>query len=591
MSPSVDLPLGLLAATVLACGLAALALARWPRWQRWERRWGGAWLEGAMLLLLLGCSAWFTATTIAVRTPELLPACGDLGEYLAYTARFVDPEHGALSAYRYPLQPAIAAALCRLLGLTPASGTMAVAIGAATLVPGALYLLGRLLAPKPVALAGALLVLASPAWVAMLGRPSDYMLSGLLQLVVMAAVVAALQRAGPWRLLGAGLALAALMASTPKALTMLLLALPLLVLAVLVHHVRQPARLALALLGLAAPLALCWWLFSTIDWELRSLEHATIRVLEYAWHEVGHPVSKLQFPEVIRASGVEGYWVVGRADALSNLHRTIAFLRHVPGVAPDAFQGRALLAEALRSGLGLASLAWLVLVVPGVVAVARLRDAGWRAKVGWALAAGFLAVSLATQAQALTFIVPHERYLLALALALPLLVVVGMSALARLAIPPARRLQLAWLPVLVLALVLLGLGSGGLGADARARVASGALHRDEVSGRPLAELAALQPSLAPGDQVVDLTLEGLAVASLLQAHPILVARPWTIAVDADGALQPVAPHSGGRRILVDPCRGDGPPSPTIGRLQHEVRYKRISPCIFEDSQPERPLTL
>jgi hypothetical protein len=591
MPPTHDLALTLLAATVLACGLAGLALARWPRWQRWEKRWGSAWLEGAMVLLVLGCSVWLTASTLAARNPQMLPACGDLGEYLAYTARFVDPAWGALSAYRYPLQPALAATLCDLLGLTPAAGTMAVAIAAAASVPLALYLLGRLLAPGPVAAAGALLVLATPAWIGMLSRPSDYMLSGLLQILALAAVVAALQRAGPWRLAGAGLTLAALMASTPKALGLLLLALPLLLLVALLRHARQPARLALGLLGLAAPLVLCWWLFSTVDWELRSLEHATIRVVEYAWHEVGFPVSKLQFPEVVRSSGVDGYWVVGQADALTNLPRTIAFLRHVPQLVPPEFHGRALLEQALRSGLGLAALGWLLLLVPGATAIGRLGGRSWRDLSGWALSAAFLGAFLVMQAQALTLIVPHERYLLALALPLPLVVVVGMAALPRLAIAPCRRLRLAWLPVLALVLLLLARHGGALGVDARTTTARQALHHDEASGRPLAELAALRPTLTPQDQVVDLTPEGLAIASLLQAHPTLAWRPWEHAVGTVDPQPPVAPHLGGRRFLVDPCRGAGPPSPDIGLLQLDTRYRRVSPCIYEDVQPELALRL
>jgi len=594
--PRLDLALAVVLGCALLCAAVGVPLARSERWVRWEKRWGGRWLEGGMVALCLGCSAWLTLGLLRVRNPDLLPLCNDLQEYLGYVTRFVDPEYGRLSAYRYPLQPALAAQVCELWGLTPARGMVVVAVGAALGVPLALYALGRQLAPRPVALAGALLVVAAPSWIAMLGRPSDYMLSGLLQVLVLAAVVAALLRPGPWRALLAGVALAVFMASTPKALTLLLLALPALLAALLIRHPRRPALLVGSLLALLAPLALCWWAFSTVDWELRSLEHATIRVLEYAWHDVGYPISKADFPEVGRGEAVEGFWVVGQLEALRRLPDTLRFLLHVPVVAPEAFHGRALLEQALRAGVGLGSMAWLLLVVPAVAAMGVRRTQGWKGWAYGALAAGFLGLALATQVRSLTLILPEERYLIALVMVLPLLMLVGAVALLRLALPAVRSAQLLWLPVLLLVLGLLGRSGGPVGLSSRAVLAD--QHRVSAMHRVFFEdLGSLSGVVAPADQVVDYTPGGLAVASLLGEHPSLQWRPLILRLDHTEAFTPVPANPNGRRFVVDTCDTMSPHEyeyqwgRASGPFAHDRRFVRRGTCIYEDTQPELPLAL
>ena len=589
--PQLDVALGLLIAALVVCTAAAWGLRRWQPWAGLEQRWGGARLEVAMVLGALAWGGWQVAVQLPARNPQLLPICGDMQEYLAYTTRFVDPAFGALSAYRYPLQPALAAGLCRLTGLTPVQGTQAVVLAAAALLPLALYLLGRLLAPRPVALAGALLTVATPAWIGMLGRPSDYMLSSLLMVLALAAVVAALLRGAAWRQLLAGVALAGFMAATPKALTLLLLALPLLLVAVLVRRLPAPKPLLLDLAALAAPLVLTWWVFAGFDWEIRSLEHATIRVLEYAWHEVDFPVSSSMFPEILRGQAVEGYWVVGQGAALWGLPRTIAFLLHVRDYAPAAFQGRALFVAALHSGLGLGSLLWLALVLPALTACGLAPGRGWRCRVGQVLAAAFLGLSLYILARSLTLIQPHPRYLLALASPLLLLAVVGAAACLRWLGPAWRSWQLVWLPVLLVALVVLGRQGGAVGGHARALVAAREQAGDEHPARELRGIAELTDLLRPSDQVVDFTPGGLAIASLLQRHPLLVWRPLGGAL----GLAAVEPNPMGRRFVVDPCEtmnheeyraGWGANS---GLFRRSTRYQRVAWCVYEDTRPELEL--
>ncbi len=589
--PQLDYALAALVFALALCAAAGLGLARWERWRSREARVEGTWLELGLACVALGWGWWQAVAIMAVRNPRWLPICSDMQEYLAYTTRFMDPGLGALSAYRYPLQPALAAAWAQLSGASAAIATQEVALAAAALLPLALYALGRVLAPGPVALAGALLVTASPVWIEQLGRPSDYMLAALLQVLALAAVSWALHRGGPWRQLLAGLALAALMACTPKALTLLLLALPLLLGMILVRELSSPARVGLQLLALLAPLALVWWLYSTISWELRSLEHATIRVLEYAWHEVGSHVSRISFDSVGRSDGPEGYWVVGQAEALWNLPKTVGFLLEVPRHAPQAFEGRSYLAEALRSGLGLGSLAWLALVPVALLGSGPGRPRGWRAWVAWGAAAALLGLALYATARSLTLIRPHPRYLIGLAVLLPPLVPVGAAALVR-CIPSLRDLRLLWLPVPLLALVLLLSGGGPVGAGARALAAEQVGSKDPGSLRALGGVAELVELVQPGDQVVDFTPGGLAVAGLLQLPVELAWRP----LGDPGGIAPVDPHSGGRRFVVDPCETVQRDhyrahwGPHAGLFQRDARFHRRAHCVYEDMQPERGLS-
>ncbi len=601
LAVTLDGPLVALTVAIVLCGGLAWALPRSERFRGWEARLGGWRLEAVLLGCALAFGVWHGFWLLQHRNPFLVPVCGDVAEYLAYTTHFVDDRFGALSAYRYPLQPFLAAGLAHVFDLTPAVATQWLAIAAAMLLPAALYLLGRVLAPGAVSLAGALLVCALPIHVGIFARPSDYMLSSLLWVLALAAVLHALLRPGWWRMPLAGAALAGFMVATPKALTLLLLALPVLLLSSAWRHGRKVWRTGLDLLLLLVPLAVAWAVYSTIDWELRSLEHATIRVLEYAWREVGSPVSVHFFPEIIGSrSGAEGFWVVGHGDALWNLPRTIRFLLHVPRVAPEAWQGQSAFREAVLGDLGLLRDGWLLAVPLACVAPLVQRRRPWRELVHPILAGVILGACLYSQAASLSLVQPHDRYTLPLVVLLPLLMLAGGTALARLPTcrqAAERRSQLAWTPVVLVALCLLVLPSSTVGPDARRDLALHQQHADAHTARPFREVQQFADrTLDPAEQVVDLDSGGLAVAMLLGRHADLQWRPLDDRLEADGTPAPVPPAAG-RRYLVDLCFGIVPSEYELlwGMISERPgdggRLRRVSDCLIEDMRPGEVLDL
>lgn len=578
------LPLG----SVALATAAGWALCRWPRAQRWAA-WEPAWLD---LVLVGAVAALGLGEAIAMHTlanPAWVPMGQDWHDFVLRAGELVSRPHTIQPiANRYPLYPLMGVLWARTVGIDDFQGLMAVSIFAAGLLPAALFLLGRQLAPWPVALAGALPCLRIPVLIAMLGPPTIYVPYALVQVLAMAAGIAALRRGGAWRFLAFGVALALLMGLDAKALVVLGTGVPAGLVAIAWHARRRGWRSVLALAALGAPLALVWVGCGRLGVPIQSLEylvanslvqHAATDGATLQMHpRYGSTLSPREWAEL------HGTWRVGQAGALSGLPRTVRFL--ADGTRGNLPRARRL--DDARRGIGdqiPLPPAWLGACALACLAAGSRRERGESPldhRVGWALAAGFCALLVAVEVAGMVSTTWEARYALTFLCLAPALFLAGLAAVPRIVAAPAwREASLPWIPLLLLAGAWWVGGAGPLGG-ARARDEARALAEERATNSysQLWQLRALRGD--PG--VVDLS--GTWLTQLVLGHARLVDPPGSV-----GGAVALGGLPDARRFVVQPCMFDNARgrwvAPEPGRLEAFAG----SPCIDEDLAPDAPLTL
>lgn len=589
---------------ICVCGLAVVAKS-WlrPAPPRDPWRWGWA-LDAGITVALLALG-WFRVRALQLATnPESLPYGVDFRDYLGYVLAFLEPALSQADNFRYPMFAWLAAQLCRLQDVAPATGAMWVSLGSSAVLPAAIYLLGRQIAPRALAAVAGFWVLQLNPMMQTLGMPSDYIFCSVVQVLMLAAGVWALRRGGWWRFLIFGVASAAMMGATAKGFLLVLPALGFVVLyaAVAVYRGQRHAW-SFPLIWLA-PLVLLWAVYSQHDARYFSLEFQTWNVRQSDL--VARTGRDLPMPEGLgwgprgQAESM-GYWRVGDARSLVALPKVVRFFLQAPGDAP--FRGE--LVGSNRRGLqeiiDSQRLWFLWLMIPGCLGVAAARrrpgdDSGGEGRFAWLIGvifgAGFLGSLLASQWYGVFSLTYNFRYLQPLVVCLPLLVFAGAATLVTLARRPgSRRGELLWLPVAVLAVVVLQ-GAGPLGLEQAVRNGD----KRHVDMPPLAQLVELAEQLGPGDGVADTTWRHLAWYLLWEQDVPLVAVGTMdfvrnqVQVDAQGV-----PWE--RRFFLQDCgRSDTDHSTDwpFGNFEqavaaHPERFSRLNPCVVEDLRPDLPL--
>lgn len=525
-------------------------------------------------LLALGLPAAWGLSRLA--NPGRLYHGQDAHEYLAYTLSFLYPVAGHRSGFRYPLFPWLSAELAEARGLSAFEGTVEVGLFAAGVLPAAIYLLGRQVAPPGLALAAALISPLTPLVLGQVDAPSEYLFCAVLRVLFLAAAAAAARRGGVLRLGAFGLAAALTLSSTPKALVDLCVGLPVVALAGLLHPALAPGpawrRLLAAVAGLVAwgaPLAVAWELHRPIGRDLVSLEAALEKV---RLEEARRPVPQ----SVYRA----GHWRIGDPEALRHLPDTVRSLAGAVG----------------GGGGGQGSkdpLAWLAgrLALPaplGGLALLGPLGALWvegRARWGSALAAALLAAAGLAQVAGLLRAPLSDRYALALGVTLPLAVLAGAAVLPAL-VGRGRVQSATWWALPVVASLILAQAGPLSWAWAQAQARAGHLFVDSNAIPPFARVfGVFQAGLRPGDRVVDATERHLAVALLAPRFSTHVGSQVQerLVVSSGGP-----PTEGGRRFVVGQCAfGFGPSTSDRAAFERWAaeRFTRVEACLWEDPKP------
>ena len=474
---------------------------------------------------------------------------------------------------RYPLYPWLAVGLASLTQVPVHIALMQLNLVAGGLIPAAVYRLGTAIGPRALAVAGGVMALHIPTVATVLGPPTDYLFHGLVHICALSAGIRTLRKGGGWRWLGFGLGLAVLMATSMKSLVFLLVAAPLVALALLSEGRISPKK-ALGHLGLwLAPMVLIWSIYSTIPrWvtEAYTLEYNVYRTQVVVARAHGrnapmptdlgwHPSDEKQ----------RGYWGVGRKNAWSNLDKTLTFLSRGPKHNLDPAVRWADAKQGLSRALHLPHPAWLLLGLAGCLAPMRRRKMDTH--LGPSLATIWLAGITAAHFMGVmaTHFIP--RYALVLLIPGPLLILIGVGL---------KRTAWLWLiPLLTVAAThFSGSVPGRAAIHSAAEVKAGALN-------PHVDFWAVRDGLKSGDTVVDLTGNRLL--------PDLWARSAgrITAIRDERTQVDLYAQQTGRRILVMPgALNLGDPvrqwvGAETGRL-HEIR-----PYVFEDTTPDQGLHL
>lgn len=510
----------------------------------------------------------------------------DVYEYVKYALHVLEPDIARdFSWLRYPFFPWVAAQVSLWMQVTPADGVRMVSVAASALLPLALYGLGRALAPAPVAAVGALATLHLLPVAESLGEANEYSFCVLFQVLCLAAALPVLKHGGRLPHLLLGLAASLFMASTNKALV-ILLPMALAVAARLLYDLVRARRGALVSVGLLVlPLAVTWRLYTPHSKDLLTLEHALYvvevndaskegrmdrRVERLPWNPGAPP-------------GVNGWWRVGDDRSLAHLPDTIRFFAR----SPQSFHWKGVL-EHLSAALGLgARVAWLVpVILAGALA--------WtRGLVPSLLTSGFLSGVVLLQVASLNRAQWQDRYALPFLVTLPVLLAVGAAS-------PFRRLApstglLPWIPLLAAWGILSGPMAGPLAVPALEQ------HLLEVrlSGSPSWRLQMprsrnLALRLAPGDHVVDVSEDCANVGWLMVPGGGVT---FECIEKRNARPMAAAPQPGHRRFLVGGCYDDRltPKDPVRWKALLDRngadRFVPVTRCSVRDERPQDPLVV
>ncbi len=569
----------------LAGSAVADAVARRREGCREDDRGVPRWLDAAVVVLLavVGCA--YVNRLHNLGNPLWLPVGQDWQEFLSLAMEIRAPGSAAPVANRYPFYPWLGVMLAELQGIPVYRGCMQVSIVAAGLIPAGLYLLGREVAPFPVALAGALLGVHGRTLLEMLGPPTDYVFYAMLEVFCLATGVLALRRGGWYRFLAFGTALALLMATAAKALVVLSVAVPFAVLA-LAWRVRERPRAGLQeVVAFFLPLAMVWMVYGRLEWPLLPLERVVLTSQESVADERGY---RVELPEdlgwVKGDPKRHGYWRVGDSNALVHLPDTYRFLlRGAKGNAPFAERYTSVV-KGLHGELPIPDPVFMLLAVPACMA-AGFRRGGKRGEgaVPGLVPAGFLLAMVAAEFAGLTGNLYVPRYALDFLVLIPALMAFGAAAL----LLPHRRkgahgmARNWWAPALVI-LAWAAAGDGPLGReDAEKRLRAMALERSSSRYMDVVRLDRISGTAA----VVDLARTHF-LSDLLPGLFVYHSAP-----EATQHRVKVAAVNLERRFLVQPCQFAQVSVVPRWTALEPARLKRFGACVDEDMRPDQPLEL
>ncbi len=575
---------GWLLAALVAVGVCAIlgypAARRWPATPEEPRRRVALDALAAALLALLGLGV--VHHLFQRVNPAWIPTAQDFGEYAAALAQVQLGDQLDLYWNRNMLFPWLASLGVRGLGLTPFDAAIHLSLVATGLGGAVVFLVLRQLAPRPLAVAGGLLTIHLPCAMERLGHISDYALTHLLLLLCVAASLLAIRRPRPWAFLLAGLALAGVLAASPKGLAVALVGLPLLLLAL---PIERPRRAVLALLALFAPIALGWWLYDRLGIDSSSLEWGVVG-LKATWAETqGIRLDHADWG-LPAQGGDPGSFRFGRAGALAGLPGTIGVMLRTPEDYPSLAVRAADSPAVIRQALGMSSLVPLLLAPLGCLLAARgLRS--WRPRL---LAPAFLLALLGSQLLGAHGVPLRAYYVVPVLALLPPL---ALAALWGVVWPLGARLGACsprplW-GLVLLALLLLPGGSPVGHASALELVES---NHFAFLGSPRPETSAtlLRHKLAPGDVVLDATPWRLAVGGFTNLAPVQLSESLR-----QGAALRAEASDAERRFIVLECAFGHRFAPAAQRMAQALvqsgRAERWSACIYRDRQPGLPIAL
>ncbi len=565
-----------LAILTVACGVGGAVLSRWPRTAERVATPGAGWRLDALLvglLLLFGLIEVFRLMRLG--NPYWVPLGQDFNDFLGHLADVASPAVTYRGGYRYYLYPWLAAPLIHGAGVAPYTAGIGLALVGTGLVPAATYLLGRQLAPRPMAVAAALLGIRLPAVLFSLGHISDYSLTLVLQIGVLATGIHAIRAGRPLAHLAFGVALALLMGSSSKALPTLLLAIPVGLVAL---PWRSAPRAALSLAALILPIVAMWAAFAAYPREPRPLEYNLYQVEVAYARQQGIPLGPEDYgwPADVDPND-QGSWRVGSGAALRGLPATLGRLRFRPEGYPPLSSRLPGIREGLGQALGLSWLPLLWLLVPGCLAAGVPRASLHRRL----LAVAFLAALVASMLVGPTRLPFALRFFQPFAAVAPAVAMAGLALLVRLAIPRrARDADLFWWPLPALALILVFAGPGPLSA----RSAAAHVTAVDTTSHQLLPMLALRDELEPDDMIVDMTLGYLAAG--------LYASDARIQVLTEDNHPPfiMRPQEEGRRIVIlcgplHPYHGNAWVDSARKVLLRSERHARLQRCVYEDQEP------
>jgi len=537
------------------------------------------------------------------KNPLWVPSGQDYCDYIGYTASFLAPEYVQPDNIRYPLFAWLASLISRGLECPPYLATMGLSLASSALLVVGLYLLGRQLAPWPVAVLGAIVPITFPGMVAELGMPSDYVFCSAILVFVLAAGVAALRRGGSWRFLLFGLSCAVLLVATSKAVMVLLVCVGVVIAHVFTEGVLGRRRVLVAPLLWMAPIVVAWLLVAAPNAHSWTFEHQAFKV---QMGDRGSYDGLVLEPRAAWGWGESddewGYWRAGDPESLKHLGRTLMFAIYpAENRLPLAvcFQR---LTDGLCRDLGTPRIGFLILALfgttlagnPGPGSVGNGPWNGSRSALffRWSLVSTLLVSVGAQQVAGLLSVTYVFRYAQPLLVLLPLLVFAGLASLLSLARRPgASRFAWLWVPCLILGLSPLASRSGPLSWE-RLSVDT----RSRSFQPPITELFWRLPELGPDTQVVDLT-------SRREGSYLLLGTDVPLVLDADERLERsgleglvLEPSSVRRRLLFWDRTSSNNWSWQIQAIARTIysepdRFSIDGCCFVEDHHPELPLVV
>ena len=533
------------------------------------------WLIDALWMLALGIAGVLSATAIhSSVNPNWYPVGQDWREFVVLA---LDIQSGGLFhpvPQRYPFYAWIAVQMAEFSQLPVHIALMQLNIVAGGLLPAVVFRLGTAIGPRSLAVAGGWLALFIPTVAATLGPPTDYLFHGVVHIMAMSAGIRALRSGGVWRWLGFGTALALLMATTMKSLVFLLIAAPLVAVALFWQGRSSPKWAGFSLVAWLAPMMLIWSVYSTIPrWvtEAYSLEYNVYRTQVVVARAHGR-TAPLPTDLGWHASDEKrrGYWGVGRPGAWSNIDKVLTFLARGPQhnlPAHVRWQGAT---EGLTKALHLPSPAWLLLGLVGCLAPIRRRNSDTH--LGPSLAVAWLTGITLAHFMGLmsTHFIP--RYAIVLLIPAPLLLLLG--------VVPWRTARTAWLvPIVAIAASLWASSAPGWTAIYTSDEAKA------MALNPHPDFWAVRDGLGAEDTAYDLTGNRI-LADLWASSPV----PITSVPDEETHVQFPGQKVGRRIIVVPGALNMGDPV-RKWKGATEGRLKELRPYVFEDTEANEPLSL
>ena len=579
---------------ILGCGLlGVLRLRVGDLGRRGEPEARKDWLTDPLICVGLWLVAWYYYARVAeVLNPNNLPYAPDSHDFLecSLAARFGEVAHWV--PHRYPLYPSLVAGWSVLSGTPLFRAAMQVAFVCSSLVPVAAYLLGRVLASRPLAFAGALLVTPITCHLAMLGAPTDYPLWTLTFVLSVATLIRAIQVGGVGAHLVSGIFLALYGLTSAKAFPLTLMGLAA-VAGVQVLTRRFDRR---ALLAWGAPLLGAWMVFAILQLPIYSLENNLIDVqLTGAIRRID---PALPFPNVgwlPTAPMMErGYWIPGRLSALIHVPWVFYYLLAAPlNALPQSVWVERYL-EPMALEIGASGSPWIVgVAVLGGLGAWKSAASPSRFPVRPLVAAGFACGVAALHLWGMRAADYTDRWALPQLVSTPMFLLGGLAFLAGRRDRPAPLEWRAWAPLLFAVLWTVLYSPNRL---ALPKVTDWAPTWVTARQGNIRAFLPLFDQVSPGDAVVDATETALARVMLdsrglrfqeasLRGHPTFT----EIQAPGDDAA---------RRWIVLECvsREDWTLGGNWARAYASLdadpaRFRKVSRCIYEDLRPSEALLL